>query len=113
MGRAAIRSLAVLTVLINGAGTADPISGDAELSGTFECNQRSVLFANGQVRQKHGDFVARGTFRVSKVCTDSGTWTATVGRETSPFSPGAAKVEWCVFGTTGFEGRARPSRVRP
>jgi len=78
-------------------GTANPETGMATVSGTLTCNERSVAYREGTLRQiREGLFVARGYFSLFAVCTPGtpAEWSIEVDTDTGiAFGPGSAVMK--------------------
>jgi hypothetical protein len=74
----------------------DPSTGLATIGGTITCNERSVVYREGTLRElRQGLFVARGFFSMSETCTPDAPahWTAVVDTDTGiAFGSGTALV---------------------
>lgn len=88
-------------------GTIDPSTGIATVSGTLTCTKRSVVYAEGLLRQvRQGLFVARGSWNAYQACTPGSPvpWSMEVDTETSVvFGPGPATWKrWYLSAAAGW-----------
>jgi hypothetical protein len=81
---------------VSATGSVDPETGIATLSGLVSCNERSIVFREGMLRQlRQGLFVARGSWGVGVVCTPDSPveWSFDVDTDSGiAFGPGRALV---------------------
>ncbi len=95
------------TVDLDDPGTVDPSTGIATIGGTITCNERSVVYRYGVLRElREGLFVARGSWSAAAACTPNApaAWTAEVDTETGvAFGSGSAVIRDSFVGATdGF-----------
>jgi hypothetical protein len=95
------------TITLDAAGTADPATGIATISGTATCTARSALALEGVLRQlRQGLFVARGWVSVQIGCVpgEPVEWTVDVDTDTGvAFGDGSARLAYSAWAWDGFE----------
>lgn len=87
---------------VDETGTFDPRTGVATISGTVTCSEPSWISLSGDLRQRAGRQVIRGSFYTFVECDGETPWTATVEGD-GVFAGGRAQVRVDAFGCT-FEG---------
>jgi hypothetical protein len=92
---------------LDATGTVDATTGIATIGGTASCNERSVVYREGVLRQlRQGLFIARGYWGTQIVCTPDGTneWSVEVDTDTGvAFGAGSAQVKYSfVYASDGF-----------
>jgi hypothetical protein len=95
-----------MTVQVSETGTVD--TGMATISGTVTCNQRSILYAEGTLRQLRGDdlYLARGWFWVEGGCMPGApaAWSVEVDTETAiAFGAGSAALRMGSRASDGWD----------
>ena len=94
-----------ISLTLDGRGTLDRSTNTVTVSGSVTCSDSVGVEIFGQVSQKVGRFVIRGSFGTFIECTAGGpvSWSASATGETGIFAPGPAQLAAQAFGCNALE----------
>jgi hypothetical protein len=90
---------------LDGNATLDRATNTVKVSGSLTCSDTVGVEIFGEVSQKVGRAVIRGSFGTFIECTagESVSWSASATGETGIFAPGPAQLAASAFGCNAFE----------